>query len=329
MKKILALLMVFVLAFSFCACGGGDEAEAVHLSLGHTNNLDHHYQVLSEDFKKIVEEKTAGQIVIDIYPAEQLGPGAEMLESVKSGTQDLVLDPDAYLANYDARFNAIGMPYVFSGWDDVRNLPGSEAAKTMEAIAEEQGMKILGWAANGFRVFSSNSAIEGPEDFAGLKIRTGSAKLIADMLTELKANSTTLSSSDTYSGIQTGIVDGAENSLTNMIGVKWYEVQSHMAITYHQYTSEPLIMNKAKFDSLSPEFQQIILDAAAEVCAADVETCAAAAEEEIKFIEEQGLVVTYPDAAEMEKALQPVTDKYLAEYGDEFTELYNQLKNLK
>ena len=264
-KKLVSLLVLAVLAFSLTACGGGggSSEEAIHLSLGHTNNTDHHYQVLSESFKEIVEEKTGGQIVIDIYPAEQLGSGAEMLEGVIAGTQDIVLDPDAYLANYDPMFNALGMPYVFKSWDDVKALPGSEGAAQLEAVANEQGMEILGWAANGFRVFTSNDPIEKPEDMAGLKIRTGNATLIADMLTELGASATTLSVSDTYSGIQTGIVDGAENSQTNVIGSKWYEVQKYVATTHHQYTNEPLIMNKAKFDSLTEEQQQILKDAAA------------------------------------------------------------------
>ena len=329
-KQLISLLMVVVLVFSLCACGGGgDQTEAIHLSLGHSNNTDHHYQTLAESFKKIVEEKTGGQIIIDIYPAEQLGSGPEMLEAVKSGTQDLVLDPDAFLANYDARFNSIAMPYVFSGWDDVKKFPESEAAKALEDVAKEQNMVIMGWASNGFRVFCSNKAIEKPDDFKGLKIRTGSAKLIADILTKLGASATTLSMSDTYSGIQTGIVDGAENSLANIIGSKWYEVQDYVAITYHQYVSEPLIMNKAKLESLTEEQQQILLDAAKEVCAADVEYCASAAEDEIKLVEEQGVTVTYPDMEEFGKALQPITDSYCEEYGAEFTDILNQLKELQ
>lgn len=73
------------------------------------------------------------------------------------------------------------------------------------------------------------------------------------MLTALNANPTTLSMSDTYSGLQTGIVSAQENPTSNIIGSKFYEVQKYLAVTHHQYVSEPLIMNKAKFDSLSPE----------------------------------------------------------------------------
>ena len=120
-RSIIALIMALAMILTLVACGnsngdnnnGGNDVKAIQLSLGHTNNTDHHYQVLAESFKKIVEEKSNGQLIINIFPAEQLGSGSEMLESVKSGTQDMVLDPDAYLANYDPLFNVIAMPY---GW---------------------------------------------------------------------------------------------------------------------------------------------------------------------------------------------------------------------
>ena len=118
-RSIIALIMALAMILTLVACGnsngdnnnGGNDVKAIQLSLGHTNNTDHHYQVLAESFKKIVEEKSNGQLIINIFPAEQLGSGSEMLESVKSGTQDMVLDPDAYLANYDPLFNVIAMPY--------------------------------------------------------------------------------------------------------------------------------------------------------------------------------------------------------------------------
>ena len=333
-RSIIALIMALAMILTLVACGnsngdnnnGGNDVKAIQLSLGHTNNTDHHYQVLAESFKKIVEEKSNGQLIINIFPAEQLGSGSEMLESVKSGTQDMVLDPDAYLANYDPLFNVIAMPYVFTSWDHVLTFADSDVAATLNTAIEKQGMTILGWAANGFRVVTSNNEINSPADFSGLKVRVGAAKLIADMLTALNANPTTLSMSDTYSGLQTGIVSAQENPTSNIIGSKFYEVQKYLAVTHHQYVSEPLIMNKAKFDSLSPELQQILLDAAKEVCAADVKTVSESEASDLKFIEEQGVTITYPDLTAFEEALAPVTESYCKQYGDEFTALYNQLK---
>lgn len=92
-RSIIALIMALAMILTLVACGNnngdnndGNTTKAIQLSLGHTNNTDHHYQVLAESFKKIVEEKSNGQLIINIFPAEQLGSGSEMLESVKSGS---------------------------------------------------------------------------------------------------------------------------------------------------------------------------------------------------------------------------------------------------
>ena len=147
-RSIIALIMALAMILTLVACGnsnggnnnGGNDVKAIQLSLGHTNNTDHHYQVLAESFKKIVEEKSNGQLIINIFPAEQLGSGSEMLESVKSGTQDMVLDPDAYLANYDPLFNVIAMPYAFTSWDHVLTFADSDVAATLNTAIEKQGM---------------------------------------------------------------------------------------------------------------------------------------------------------------------------------------------
>lgn len=233
-RSIIALIMALAMILTLVACGnnngdnnnGGNDVKAIQLSLGHTNNTDHHYQVLAESFKKIVEEKSNGQLIINIFPAEQLGSGSEMLESVKSGTQDMVLDPDAYLANYDPLFNVIAMPYASLPGIHVLTFADSDVAATLNTAIEKQGMTILGWAANGFRVVTSNNEINSPADFSGLKVRVGSAKLIADMLTALNANPTTLSMSDTYSGLQTGIVSSSGKSHLLSFGSKFYEFRS-------------------------------------------------------------------------------------------------------
>ncbi|MBQ6622642.1 MAG: TRAP transporter substrate-binding protein [Mogibacterium sp.] len=336
-KKIFAALLAFTMVFAFTACGGGssdggdggESAEAIHLSLGHTNNTEHHYQQLSENFAQLVSEKTGGSIVIDIYPAEQLGSGQEQMEYVKSGTQDMCLNPDAYMANYDPMFNAIEMPFAITSWDQVRNLPGSEAAKTLEAAAEAQGIKILGWSANGMRVFSTTKEVNSPADLSGLKIRCGSAELINAMITALNAQPTTLSMSDIYNGVQTGICDGQENPTANIMGFKLYEVTPYIAVTHHQYCAEPLYMNLDKFNSLSEEQQQALLEAAAEACAADVEVVASGEEGDLKAMEEEyGCTITYPDQAAFEEVFAPVTQSFYDKYGADFQALCEQIKAL-
>ncbi len=343
MKRILTLMMAIIMMLSLVACGGdkpvtepsGDKTatetpkgDPIRLSLGHTNNMEHHYHKLAEQFKATVEEKTNGEIIVDIYPAEQLGSGVEMLEAVKSGTQDLVIDPDPYIGNYCPNFHITGMPFVFSDWDQVKKYIESDLCRSLEEEAKAQNMNILGWTANGFRYFTTKKPLESIADLNGLKIRVGSSPLMSDIIVSLGANPTTMPMSETYTGIQTGVVDGQENPLANIIGSKFYEVAPYVTMTGHVYSYELLIMNDAKLSSLTPEQQEIIKEAAKAACADDLEYCIGAQEEEIATIEANGGTIFYLDAADIAEAkalTAPVTQKWCKNFGDEFTALYNEL----
>lgn len=304
-----------------------DSTKVIELKLGHSGSTTHHYQATAEKFAQIVSQKTNGQIKISIFPADQLGAGPNELESVKVGTQDLVITPDAFLANVDPLFNALGMPYQFSSWDQVKKIPGSNAAKFLEDKLKAKGLVLLGWNANGFRLMTSKKPIVEPQDLKGMKFR-GAAKLITDVLATLGANPTNVAMAETYSALQTGTIDGQENPTTNIISNKLYEVQKYLALTRHQYVTEPLVMNKAKFDSLSPEFQKILLDAGAEVAAQDVQATLDSESKELEQLKQKGMQVTEPDIPVFKAAVQPVYDKYAQANGADWGKLINMIKEI-
>ncbi len=309
--------------------GTNEKKEVVELNLGHSGSTTHHYQITAEKFASIVDEKTNGQIHINIFPADQLGSGPDELESVKVGTQDLVITPDAFLANHQPLFNALGMPYQFASYDQVEKIPDSEAAKYLEEKIKEDGLIILGWNANGFRLMTSNTPITSPVDVEGLKIRIGSAKLISDLISTLGANPTPISMSETYTALQTGTVDGQENPTTNILQNKLFEVQDYLAITRHQYVTQPLVMNKVKFDSLSPEFQQVLLDAAKEAAVMDVEMVKNNESEQLEELEAEGMTVTQPDPNAFKEVLAPLYDAYSEENGEEWDQLIEMIAEIK
>ena len=185
-----------------------------------------------------------------------------------------------------------------------------------------------GWA-NGFRLVTSNKAIESPADMEGLKMRIGSAKLISDLLTTLGSNPTPISMSETYTALQTGTVDGQENPTTNILRNKLYEVQDYLAITRHQYVTQPLVMNKAKFEAMPVEFQQIMLDAGREVAAMDVIMVEEAEAGQLEELKDQGMTITEPDTSEFRTALQPLYDAYIDEFGSEFSNLLDLMAQVK
>ncbi len=339
MMKAITLFLVIVLSLSGCSkddstsesgvseASDGSTFQEMTLNLGHSGSTDHHYQISALKFAEIVYEKTGGAVTVNIFLSSQLGSGPDQLEAVKVGTQDLVITPDAFLANHDPIFNVLGMPFLFTTFEEVKKIPETEFAARLEERAKEDNFVILGWLSNGFRLMTTNVPIEKPDDLAGLKFRIGSNKLISEILTTLGTNPTPVSMSETYTALQTGTVDGQENPTTNILNNKLYEVQDYLAMTRHVYTTEPMVMNKDKFDQCSPELQQILLDAAKEVAMADIAMVEADESKELKELEGAGMTVTYPDTALFKTLLDPLYEKYAEEYGEEWIELIELIRS--
>jgi len=333
-KLVIGISMALLVTVGAFAEGKKDaaskeEVKAVKMTLGHSGSPTHHYQVSALKFAEIVAQKTNGKYKINVYPADQLGPGPEELEAVKVGTQDLAIEPDAFLANHEKLFNALGMPYNFTNFDQVKKIPGSEAALFLEEKAKAKGLVILGWMANGFRLTTSNKVISTPDDIKGLKIRIGSAKLIADLITTLGANPTPVAMAETYTALQTKTVDGQENPTTNILSSKLYEVQKHLSLTRHQYVTQPLVMNKAKFDKLPADVQKIFMDAGAEVALMDVQAVQDSEAKQLEDLKTKGMIITQPDAAAFKAALAPLYAKYAQTGGDEWVKLMKMIENIK
>ena len=337
---VAALIVTLLVSSVFTGCSKPAPAEGgapvtappgkvMEMSLGHSGSTTHHYQETALKFAEIVNEKTNGQIKINIFPSDQLGAGPDEVEAVKIGTQDMVIAPDAFLANHNPLFNALGMPYQFVSFEQVEKFPGSEAAKLLEEKIKDDNMVILGWNANGFRLMTSNKPIAKPEDVKGLKIRIGSAKLISDLLTTLGASPTPISMSETYTALQTGTADGQENPTTNILSNKLNEVQKFLSITRHQYVYQPLVMNKAKFEGLSPEFQKILLEAGTEVATMDVQAVKNSEAAQIEELKGMGMTVTEPDVEAFKAALTPLYAQYAKENGAEWEKLINLIKDIK
>jgi len=329
MKRNRWIQTFMVVLFMAAAFSVGAAPKTITLMLGHSGSPTHHYHASSLKFAELVEQRTGGKVRINIFPADQLGVGYEELESVIVGTQDMVITPDAYLANHDPLFNTIGMPYQITSFDQVKKIPNSQMAKYLEKKLEAKGLVLLGWFANGFRLVTSNKVISTPADMKGLKLRIGSAKMINDVLAMLGASPTPIAMSETYTALQMGTVDGQENPTTNILSNKLYEVQKHLSLTRHQYVSQPLVMNKVKFDSLPAEYQKILRQAAAEVAAMDVLAVESDEQTQIEDLRKKGMTVTQPDVKAFKAALQPLYEKYAKTNGAEWAKVMKMFDEIQ
>jgi tripartite ATP-independent transporter DctP family solute receptor len=280
MKKFWSLLLSVTMVASLAACGGsssggstsgdaantGDSAntEAVHFKLSHPSAEGGPYDLMSKKFAELVEEKSGGKYVIDIFAANALGSQEEVLDAVSLGTLDMAVTSDDILAKYAPEWGYIGLPFLFDDVDDVDENLNGELGAYLSGKLEDKGMFVISFFENGFRNITANKEINTPQDLAGLKIRVMTNEPLRAMFTNAGAVVTNVSFSELYQALQLGTCEAEENPFANIRDKKFYEVQSYMCVTMHSHTAEPLVMSKELFDGLSAEDQAMFQEAGLE-----------------------------------------------------------------
>ena len=329
-RKIIVIALSLILCFMFVACSGGNEdksstgdaSEKITLKLNHVGATTHPYHLGSEKFAELVNEKTGGSIEVQVFPASQIASGAKAIEFVQMDTLDIALESTMSLSNFVPEIDVLNLPFLFKDAEEVYKVLDGEAGQKLAEKAEEYGFKILGWWYNGFRDMSnSKKPIETPSDLAGLKFRIPESEVFRGAFEALGALPTSMPVSEVFTAIQLGTVDGQENPAANFINNRFNEVNEYYSETHHIFTAEPLIMSLEKFNSFSAEQQQILLDAAAEAGAYEIEL---GIQEEENLIEQIKNMdnVKYNKPADMQAfrdAVNPVYEKFrdtLGEYID-------------
>lgn len=334
MKKILILTLCAVLTLTLIACGGGDTnttttggtssdapAEKVTLTLNHVGATTHPYHLGSEKFAELVNEKSGGNIEIQVFPASQIASGAKAIEFVQMDTLGIALESTMSLSNFVPEADVLNMPFLFKDSTEAFKVLDGEAGDKLEAKAEEYGFKILGWWYNGFRdISNSKKSINVPADLSGMKIRIPESEVFRVTFETLGGLPTSMPVSEVFTAIQLGTVDGQENPAANYINNRFNEVNAYYSESHHIFTAEPLIMSLEKFNSMSAEQQQVLMDAAQEAAIYQREL---SVEEENKLLEQIRTMegVTYNEIEDMQAfrdAVEPVYEHFRGTLGEFF-----------
>ena len=271
MKKfgVLIVAILCIVSMSGFAAGQQDaadtgKAEPITMKIGHSfpENTSRHESLLK--FKEIVEERTDGAIMVEIYPSGQLGKEMEMLEAVKMGSiEGLRCGPFEDAA---PELLIYTMPFLFSDMDAVHRVTRGAITERIIKSTEKNGIKVLAVGDSGeFRQFTNNTRpITKPEDIKGLKMRCPPMESIVKIMEALGGNPVSIPFSETYMALKTGVADGEENPYTNIDKMKFYEVQKYLSVVNYQYHAEMLYVPLAWFNGLDKDIQQILVDAAKE-----------------------------------------------------------------
>lgn len=264
MKKFLTLALCLLLVSPMLFSQGQAEkpAQKVYtIKVGHASTTESTRHKGLLEFKKYVEEKSNGQLQIEIYPAATLGKETDMIEAMKLGTLEMFVG--GVFASQTPMLEIYLMPFFFPTQADLMKVSHSDLGKRIMASAEAYGIKMLAIGDGGSRQFTNNvRPIKSPADMKGLKIRTPPLESIIKSVEALGASAVSIPYGDTYMALKTNVADGQENPLANIGDMKFFEVQKYMTMIDYQFHPEPIDMGLDMWNSLPADLQQIIQDGA-------------------------------------------------------------------
>lgn len=224
--------------------------------------LDQPKHAAATAFKAYVEANSGGTLKVEIFPAGQFGGDAPTMEGLRLGTLEMAVVHDGAIAGTFKPVIAFGIPFLFrdqaQAWAVMDGPFGQEFG---EMMAKQVGIRALALADNGIRHFTNNvRPIRTPDDMKGLKIRVQPSPVFQRLVEALGASPSAIPWAELPTALQQGVVDGQENSVTNILAASLYQHQKHISLDAHVYSIHAYLMNERFWQSLSKEQQKVVRD---------------------------------------------------------------------
>ena len=333
-KKLTARLLSVLVAGGLTAgllsgCAQSTDGEQRYAyPLGTASPEDTVTQIYAEKFAEEAERLSEGRIKITVYPNSVLGGDRELLESCYDGDIPFVVQNTAPQVNFIDDTAVFDMPCVFEDIDSMREtVDNPEFMELMRDSYREAGFELLGYADQGFRVMSSNKAVEDFSDFKGQKIRTMEDPYQLLFWKKLGSNPTPMNFSEVYIGLQQNTIDAQENPYEVIVSNRLYEQQDYIIETNHVPHLISLVVSEAFFEELSGEDQQILIDAQEIAKEYAREQSDERISERIQVIKDSGTeIITLDEGTteEMKEASRSVYDEIAEVVDPEILELYSR-----
>ena len=269
MKKLLSVLLIFVMVFAFAGCGGDDtaadgEGEAVTLVLGGAASGDTNPYIMNVNWANEWLQEHGSNITIEANWGSVLGSETELAQNVALGTVDMFSIADMSTTGVAPKMAFGNFPGLFNDYDAVNEAwsQGGWAYSLADEVLGEAGIKLIGAGDNGFRIISnSKRPVKSIDDIKGLKIRCPENKLLLAIWDKFGAQTAPIALADLTAALQTGTVDGQELGVQHFYSFGWVEFNKYLTQLNYNYSANIIAMNLDKFNSLSEQQQSDLLAA--------------------------------------------------------------------
>jgi len=284
MKKLLSLITIAtVISFA------GNSMAAVTIKLGVVTKPGSAQNIAAEKFKELIEQRSNGDIRIQIFHSASLGNETEILQQVQMNTIQMAIVTGGPFDTFDPMARVINYPFLFKDYAQVdKILDGPLGAELLKSL-EGSNFKGLCFSENGFRNLTNNKQpVKSPEDIKGLKVRVMASAIHKAIWRALGANPTPMPW-PIYTELEQGVIDGQENPLWVMEVYKFYEIQKYMTLTRHVYSYHIDVASLQWWNTLDANNQQMIQEAMYDAAVFQRKDNRSKNAARLKFLKEKGM----------------------------------------
>ncbi|WP_163378569.1 TRAP transporter substrate-binding protein [Cyclobacterium sp. SYSU L10401] len=308
MRKSVSYLGTLLLAAVLIGCSkpGGVRI----LKLGHGLDTSHPVHEAMLFLAQKAEEKSGGEMIVQVYPNQQLGTERELVELLQIGSLSMTKVSTAAMEGFAPEIKILGQPYLFRDDEHQARVLEGPIGEQFLAAGEKYWLKGLCFYDAGKRSFYTiNTPVEKPEDIQGLKVRVMESPTAVNMVQSFGGSPTPVSFGELYTALQQGIVDGAENNPPSLVTSRHYEVCKYYSLNEHTAIPDMMIVSTKVWDILSDEEKQWLQEAADESAVYQFKLWEESVAESMRILEEAGVNISYPDKEPFRKAAESVYER--------------------
>jgi len=266
-KKMIGIVVtvaaIATAGYIFTSIASAHYSDGIQIRMAHNQSKDSEIADCIAKFAEYAAEDPSMQVNVDIYPSGVLGNEQSVVEMVKAGVLDMAKVSSQTIGQFNDAYAIFSMPYIFVSKEHYYNaMEHSQKVKDLFFMNEDEGFIVIGYYANGARnvYLKDDIAADSPEALKGKKIRSMSSSTSMRMLELMGASPTPMAASETYTALQQGVVDGAENTELALTVDKHAEVASAYTFTEHQYLPDVYVISTETWNKMTPKQQDYLVD---------------------------------------------------------------------
>jgi len=298
---MIIILIITLLTITLAGCSGNEASETSNeeqlvLKLANASAIgDERHESLLK-FAELVDEKSNGTVKIEVYSGGTLGSWRETIEGLEPGIVQIVCESIGTLEAYSPTASIDAYPYLYRDIDHYLKVMNSEIGQgLLDTVSQESGLIIMGPSYRGARVMTTNKKVENADDLKGLKIRAPGIQIYIKTWEYLGASPIPMDTTEIYTGLQQGTVEGQENPVLYSYGNAFYDVCDYLILSNHVFSTDVFIFDEDYFNSLPKDVQKILEEAAIEAGDYRTQLVIEREQETIEKFKEKGVEVIEPD----------------------------------